>query len=84
MGWPAPVTLSGRHVALEPLASDHQSQLREAASDGRLWELWYTSIPTVEGMAAEIARRLALKEKGSMLPFAVRDLAGGRLVGMTT
>ena len=84
MGWPAPVTLSGRHVTLEPLAIDHQMQLQEAASDGRLWELWYTSIPTVDGMAAEVARRLALQEKESMLPFAVRDLDSGRLVGMTT
>ena len=84
MGWPAPVTLSGRHVTLEPLAIDHQMQLQEAASDGRLWELWYTSIPTVDGMAVEVARRLALQEKESMLPFAVRDLDSGRLVGMTT
>jgi len=34
-------------------------------------------------MAAEIARRLGLRERGSMLPFAVLD-AHGTPVGMTT
>ena len=51
--------------------------------DGELWRLWYTSVPSPEGMAAEIERRLALQAAGSMLPFTVLD-AAGRVVGMTT
>ena len=51
--------------------------------DGNLWQLWYTAIPTPEGMAAEIDRRLGLHAAGSMLPFAVLD-ASGMPVGMTT
>ncbi|MEL7215005.1 MAG: GNAT family protein, partial [Pseudomonadota bacterium] len=46
-------------------------------------QLWYTMVPTPEGMAAEITRRLALQEAGSMLPFTVMD-GGGTPVGMTT
>ena len=34
-------------------------------------------------MSAEIARRLDLQARGSMLPFTTRD-ANGRVVGMTT
>ena len=80
----APVTLAGRHAALEPLAYEHQDGLAEAVRDGELWRLWYTAIPKPEGMRAEIERRLGLQQAGSMLPFAVRSLASGKLAGMTT
>ncbi len=79
----APVTLKGVHATLEPLTLAHEAEAIAAAKDGELWKLWYTSIPSPEGMRKEIERRLGLQEKGSMLPFAVRDTAG-RLVGMTT
>jgi N-acetyltransferase len=80
----APVTLDGRFVTLEPLSTDHHDGLVDAAKDGELWKLWYTSVPTPEGMAAEIDRRLGLQEQGSMLPFATRLKADGKLIGMTT
>jgi RimJ/RimL family protein N-acetyltransferase len=83
LSWPAPVTLAGRHVRLQPLAPVHRQGLIDAACDGELWKLWYTSVPSPEGMGAEIERRLALQAAGSMLPFTVVD-AGGRIVGMTT
>jgi len=79
-----PITLSGRHAALEPLALEHQDGLAEAVRDGDLWKLWYTAVPSPEGMRAEIERRLALQKTGSMLPFAVRSRASGKLLGMTT
>jgi len=79
-----PVTLRGRHASLEPLSTGHHDDLLLAVRDGELWKLWYTSVPAPEGMRAEIERRLALQQTGSMLPFAVRSLASGRVVGMTT
>jgi N-acetyltransferase len=83
VSWPAPVELRGEHAALVPLAAAHESALADAARDGELWRLWYTSVPAPEGMAAEIARRLKLQAAGSMLPFTVLD-ASGTPVGMTT
>jgi RimJ/RimL family protein N-acetyltransferase len=83
MSWPEPVTLRGRNATLEPLAQKHLSGMIEAVNDGQLWKLWYTSVPTPEGMADEIDRRLALQSKGRMLPFAVLD-AAGKCAGMTT
>ncbi|MGN6389961.1 MAG: GNAT family N-acetyltransferase [Burkholderiaceae bacterium] len=80
----APFTRTGDHVALEPLAAGHDEDLRRAAADGELWKLRYTSVPRPEAMGAEIARRLALQDAGSMLPFAVRRLDDGRVCGMTT
>jgi RimJ/RimL family protein N-acetyltransferase len=83
MSWPPPVTLAGPHARLVPLETGHAEALAEAVRDGELWKLWYTAVPSPEGMAAEIERRLGLQARGSMLPFAVLD-AAGLAVGMTT
>ena len=83
MAWAEPITLSGPHARLEALAMAHHDALCDAARDGELWRLWYTAVPSPEGMAAEIERRLALQAAGSMLPFTVFDNSG-RVIGMTT
>jgi RimJ/RimL family protein N-acetyltransferase len=80
----APVVLTGRNVCLEPLSPDHHDELVAAVQDGELWTLWYTSIPSPDRMRAEIERRLALQQSGSMLPFAVIDRVTQQAVGMTT
>ncbi len=79
-----PVTLTGDVVTLTPLTPADAPALAAAASDGRLWELWYTSVPTVEGMAADVEARLAQQDAGTMLPFVVRRNADGAVVGATT
>ena len=84
-----PIILTGQHVVLEPLSHAHHDALVEAARDGELWKLWYTSVPAPENMAAEIDRRLGLQQAGSMLPFTTRLLdpatgGPGRVIGMTT
>jgi N-acetyltransferase len=87
MAWPEPVTLHSGRVTLEPLERRHEAELSEAVTDGELWRLWYTAVPSPEGMAAEIERRLGLQAAGSMLPFAVIATGSGdagRAVGMTT
>ena len=78
-----PITLKGDYASLVPLSLDHRDDLTEAVRDGELWKLWYTTIPSPEGMAAEIERRLGLQAKGAMLPFTVLD-ADGKPAGMTT
>jgi N-acetyltransferase len=81
--WPDPITLSGAHARLVPLAPEHAEALADAVRDGELWRLWYTFIPPPERMAGEIERRLGLRTAGSMLPFSVLDSQGAP-VGMTT
>ena len=83
MPWPDPITLRGEHATLVPLTTEHEPALTEAARDGELWKLWYTSVPAPEKMAADIQRRLGLQASGSMLPFAVLD-ASGAVAGETT
>ncbi|GAA4405792.1 GNAT family N-acetyltransferase [Tsukamurella soli] len=78
-----PVTLEGRLVRLEPLARAHSAGLAEALEDGRMWDRWYTSVPSPEGLSAEIDRRLALQDAGQMIPFTALA-TDGTVLGMTT
>ena len=80
---PQPVVLEGHGVRLEPLASEHRGALEAAAADGRLWELWFTSVPAPGEAARYIETALEGKTAGTMLPFAVRELASGELIGAT-
>jgi RimJ/RimL family protein N-acetyltransferase len=79
-----PVTLTGDVVVLEPLRPEHADELAAATSDGRLWELWYTSVPSAATMAADIEGKLAAQAAGTMLPFTVRRADTGTALGMTT
>ncbi len=78
-----PISLEGHGVRLEPLTPAHADALRTAASDGRLWELWYTAVPEPGTVEAYIEAALAGQQEGRMLPWAVRELANGTIVGST-
>lgn len=80
---PHDLTLTGRHVSLVPLSHDHHDALAHASATGHLHKLWYTTVPAAEGMTAEITRRLALRDAGTMIPFTQIDSTGVP-VGMTT
>lgn len=75
-------TLRGRHVRLEPLHPEHAAGLRAAASDGKLWELAFTNVPTPDDVEAWLEGALAKQAAGEQLAFTVRD-ATGRIVGST-
>ncbi len=79
----APIQLEGHGVRLEPLTVEHSEGLAAAASDGHLWELWYTSVPAPGEEAGYVATALEGQQAGHMLPWAVRDLASGRIAGTT-
>ena len=79
----APVTLEGTGVRLEPLTPVHTDALAAATSDGKLWELWFTSVPEPEKMAEYVAAALMGQRDGHMLAWVVRDLASDRIVGAT-
>ncbi len=78
-----PTTLEGYGMRLEPMTTDHADALREAASDGRLWELWFTSVPEPDKVGAYIANALDGQAKGHMLPWVVRELESGVIAGTT-
>ncbi len=78
-----PVTLEGHGVRLEPLSAEHQPGLEAAAADGELWRLFFTSVPAPGETRAYIEEALRGQEEGHMLPWAVRDVVSGALVGTT-
>jgi RimJ/RimL family protein N-acetyltransferase len=80
---PAPCTLEGHGVRLEPLTPDHKDGLVKAASDGRLWELWFTSVPSPDQVEAYIATALDGQRAGHMVPWVVREASTGTIAGST-
>lgn len=80
---PTPVTLEGYGVKLEPLELSHADELSAAASDGRLWELWYTSVPAPGEVEDYINTAHEGQRAGTMLPWVVRELGSNSIVGST-
>jgi RimJ/RimL family protein N-acetyltransferase len=78
-----PTTLEARGIRLEPLVAEHRDALAAAAADGELWQLWYTSVPAPGETRAYIDAALAGQRAGHMLPWAVRELATGAIIGTT-
>jgi RimJ/RimL family protein N-acetyltransferase len=78
-----PTVIEGRGLRLEPLTPAHREALVAAASDGALWELRFTTVPRPDEAEAYIAKALDGQRAGHMLPWAVRELASGAIVGST-
>jgi RimJ/RimL family protein N-acetyltransferase len=78
-----PTTLEGHGIRLEPLTAEHEGGLRDAASDGQLWELWFTAVPEPDKVGPYIESALEGQHAGHMLPWVVRELASGRIAGST-
>lgn len=82
--WVEPIELNGNHVRLLPLDYSYIDDLENALLDGDVYKLWYTSMPPLGGIKAEIDKRLQWKSDGFMQPFVVIDNRTGKAVGMTT
>ncbi len=61
----------------------HHDRLVEAATDGQLWNLRVTTVPTPETMATFITETLQAREQGQQLPFTIVHKPSGRVVGST-
>jgi RimJ/RimL family protein N-acetyltransferase len=79
----APTRLHDEHVVLEPLSLDHVPALEAAATDGELWNLWFTSAPPPGQARGYVEKALQGQAEGLMLPFAVREASSGAIVGTT-
>jgi RimJ/RimL family protein N-acetyltransferase len=79
----SPIDLEGHGIRLEPLELHHEPELAAAAADGALWELWFTAVPAPAETRSYIETALERQRAGLMLPWAVRNLATGAVVGST-
>ena len=81
---PAPTTLTGSHVRLEPLTLDHIPELFAAGgNDDEVWRWLGVTTPRTEGELREVATAL-LARSDDHAAFAVIDLRTGTAVGWTT
>lgn len=78
--WLKETTLNGANVKLVPLNKSHKDGLLKAASDGKLWELWFTSVPSTDSIDEYLATALS---SATMLPFVVLDAKTNNVLGAT-
>ncbi|MDO6686522.1 MULTISPECIES: GNAT family N-acetyltransferase [unclassified Agarivorans] len=75
--------LSAGNVLLQPLQLSHRAALLAAEADGRLSQLWYTSVPNADSIDAYFDSALQDKQQGVALPFVVIDKPSGNVIGAT-
>ncbi|MEK7729631.1 MAG: GNAT family protein [candidate division KSB1 bacterium] len=78
-----PITLTGEHVCMQPLALTHLEPLCAIGLDEELWRWTTVNIQTPEHMRAYIATALREQAEGKSLPFATTEKSTGRIVGCT-
>lgn len=81
--WLKSPELQGETVTLIPLLPNHAADLVRAASDGELWDLWYTHVPCHEDVDAYIETALHGQSMGLALPYAVLERQSGKIIGTT-
>ncbi|MEE1795237.1 GNAT family protein [Streptomyces sp. BE308] len=83
---PRPVTLTGRHISLVPLTTDHLDDLFEAGGrDDEVWRWQGGPTPrTRDELGAKLTGLLEAAREGTYFPFAVIHRASGRATGWTT
>ncbi len=75
--------IEGNKVKLIPLSESHKKELLIAAADGKLWELWYTSVPSHKSIDVYINEAIQQRQKGTQYPFVVIDKKSNKIIGTT-
>ncbi len=81
--WLNSIELTGNKVRLIPLEATHKEALLEAAADGDLSKLWFTSVPIAKNIDAYLDFAFQEAEADRALPFVVIDMATNEIVGTT-
>jgi N-acetyltransferase len=81
--WTNQPALEGVHAILRPMVRGDGPAIVEAASDGKLWELFYTAVPGPETIQAYLDTAEAETAYGRAMPFVVIDKSSGKVVGAT-
>lgn len=80
--WTKTPTLKGKHVTLRELTKDDRDPLVAAASDGKLWEIFYAFAPGPDTIDPWLQYSFREVSRERDMVFAVLD-AQGRVVGST-
>lgn len=80
MDWKAPVTLTGKHVRLEPMSEEHVPGLAAVGLDDSIWEhMLYGKVRSEDDISNWVRDIISRPD----LPFTVVHLASGRVAGAT-
>ena len=80
---PLNITLSSHCIRLRLFTIEDSKDLVTAASDGELWNLPFTVVPSAETVDDYIQHALEGYHAGTVLPFVVEDIATGKIIGST-
>jgi len=80
---PLNITLSSERIRLRILTIEDSKALVAAASDGELWNLPFTVVPSAETIDDYIQHALEGYQAGTVLPFIVEDIATRKIIGST-
>ena len=80
---PSPIVLKGEYLILKPMEASYVEDFKEVVTDGELWKLWYTLVPSPEKMNEWIQQSIAEQQQGVSVPFAVARKSDGKIVGTT-
>lgn len=78
-----PVSLIGQKIRLRPLTEQDTDALMLAASDGELWNMQLTHIPSPDTVAQYINTAITGRNAGTVLPFVIEEIASGKPIGST-
>ncbi|AMP09231.1 acetyltransferase domain protein [Collimonas arenae] len=76
-------TLVGQRIRLRPLLASDAPALVAAASDGKLWNLPFTVVPSSETVQSYIRTALDGQAAGTVMPFVTEILETGQVIGST-
>ena len=75
--------LIGQHISLRPLMSSDEADIIKAASDGELWNLTFTVVPSAKTAKDYIDKAIAGRNEKTVIPFVIVDNATNKVVGCT-
>ncbi|WP_373515597.1 GNAT family N-acetyltransferase [Persicitalea sp.] len=81
--WTNTIKLEGQKVDLVPLEKSHREGLLKAAADGKLWNIWYTAVPSEATIDKYLETAFQEQVNGRSLPFVVVNKEDGRILGTT-
>ena len=77
------MTLQGQRIRLRPMEFDDARSLAQAASNGRLWELPFTVVPSKETVTEYVGSAIAGRDEGTVMPFVTEVVGTGEVIGST-
>jgi RimJ/RimL family protein N-acetyltransferase len=78
-----PITLTGRHIRLEPLRREHGPALVEAGRAEEIWTWMPTRPLTAETVDRWLEKAMQAASQGREYPFVVVQLEDNRVIGST-